>query len=221
MRQANSIDSDLWRIFRIMSEFVDGFQLFIDLGPAVSIFGSAITEESDEYYGKARETASLLVKSGFAVITGGGPGIMEAANRGASEADGESIGLNIFLPREQRANPYVKTLLNFRYFFCRKVMFVKNAKAFIIFPGGYGTLDELFEALTLIQTKRIQQFPVILVGKKYWSGLIDWMYSVMLKEKKIVAKDTKLFTLVEEPQEAVRIVNDFYRNFVSENGVSG
>ncbi len=219
MRQNNSIDSDLWRVFRIMSEFVDGFQLFTDLGPAVSIFGSAVTPPDDPYYKKAEETAALLVKSGFSIITGGGPGIMEAANKGATEASGESIGLNIFLPREQKPNPFATTILNFRYFFCRKVMFVKNAKAFVIFPGGYGTLDELFEALTLIQTKRIDQFPVVLVGKKFWSGVIDWMYSVLLEEKKIDLKDAKLFTLVEEPEEAVKIVNDFYTDFISENGL--
>ncbi|MDX9703190.1 MAG: TIGR00730 family Rossman fold protein [Candidatus Auribacterota bacterium] len=218
MRQSNSIDNDLWRIFRIMSEFVDGFQLFTDLGPAVSIFGSAVTPTDDPYYVKAQETASLLVKSGFAVITGGGPGIMEAANKGAKEAGGESIGLNIFLPREQKPNPFATTMVHFRYFFCRKVMFVKNAKAFIIFPGGYGTMDEFFEALTLIQTKRIDQFPVVLVGKKFWSGLIDWMYTVLLKENKIVDKDVDLFTLVEEPEEAVKIVNDFYSDFIRENG---
>lgn len=204
-----SIDDDLWRIFRIMSEFVDGFQLFMNLGPAVSIFGSSSTPETNSYYKKAEKIASLLVENGFAVITGGGPGIMEAANKGATEKGGESIGLNIFLPREQKANPFVKTLVEFRYFFCRKVMFVKYAKAFIIMPGGYGTMDELFEALTLIQTKRIGEFPVILVGKKYWEGLLDWVYNVMYKEGKIAEADLHLFHLAEEPEDVVKIVVEF------------
>ncbi len=213
-----TIDNDLWRIFRIMSEFADAFELFMDLGPAVSIFGSATTPASDEYYKKAEKIASMLVNNGFAVITGGGPGIMEAANKGAWDAGGESIGLNIFLPREQKPNPFIKTLVEFRYFFCRKVMFVKYAKAFIILPGGYGTLDELFEALTLIQTKRIDKFPVILVGKKYWSGMLEWVYNVLLKEGKISKEDLKLFTLVDDPESAVKIVVEFYENMVRKSG---
>ena len=212
-------DNDLWRIFRIMSEFVDGFQLFMNLGPAVSVFGSAVTHPDDEYYKKAEKVAALLVHSGFAVITGGGPGIMEAANKGAVEAGGESIGLNIVLPHEQKPNPFVKTMLEFNYFFCRKVMFVKYAKAFIILPGGFGTMDELFEALTLIQTKRTQKFPVVMIGKKYWSGMIDWLYNVMLKDNKISKQDFELFQLVEEPEEAVSIVDEFYKNFIKENGI--
>ena len=212
------VDNDLWRIFRIMSEFVDGFQLFMNLGPAVSVFGSAVTSPDDEYYKKAEKVSELLVHAGFAVITGGGPGIMEAANKGATEAGGESIGLNIVLPHEQKPNPFVKTMLEFNYFFSRKVIFVKYAKAFIILPGGFGTMDELFEALTLIQTKRIHKFPVVMIGKKYWSGLIDWLYNVMLKDKKICEHDLELFKIVEEPEEALSIVQEFYRNFIKENG---
>ncbi len=206
-----TIDNDLWRIFRIMSEFVDGFELFANLGPAVSIFGSAVTKPDDEYYIKTVEVSKLLVKEGFAVITGGGPGIMEAANKGASEAGGESIGLNIMLPREQKANPFVKTLVEFRYFFSRKVMFVKYAKGFIIMPGGFGTMDEFFEAITLIQTKRIDKFPVVMIGKKYWQGLYEWIVNVMLKDGKIVEDDLKLFKIVEETEEAVAIISDFYK----------
>lgn len=206
-----AVDNDLWRIFRIMAEFVDSFQALMDLGPAVSIYGSAATDTNDEYYKKAEGIARLMVEAKFAVMTGGGPGIMEAANKGAAEAGGESIGLNIFLPREQRHNPYVKTLLEFRYFFCRKVMFVKYAKAFIIMPGGFGTLDELFEALTLIQTNRIERFPVIMVGKKYWQGLLDWTHDVMYKEGKVKKEDLALFSVAEEPEEVVKIVTDFYK----------
>ena len=213
-----TVDNDLWRVFRIMSEFVDGFQLFMNLGPAVSVFGSAVTPVDDEYYAKAEKVSSLLVHSGFAVITGGGPGIMEAANKGATEAGGESIGLNIVLPREQKPNPFVKTMLEFNYFFCRKVMFIKYAKAFIVLPGGFGTMDQLFEALTLIQTKRTQKFPVIMIGKKYWSGLTHWLYNAMLKDNKIRKKDFDLFQVVEEPEEAVNIVDEFYKNFIKENG---
>lgn len=213
-----TVDNDLWRVFRIMSEFVDGFQLFMNLGPAVSVFGSAVTPVDDEYYAKAEKVSSLLVHSGFAVITGGGPGIMEAANKGATEAGGESIGLNIVLPREQKPNSFVKTMLEFNYFFCRKVMFIKYAKAFIVLPGGFGTMDELFEALTLIQTKRTQKFPVIMIGKKYWSGLTHWLYNAMLKDNKIRKKDFDLFQVVEEPEEAVNIVDEFYKNFIKENG---
>jgi len=212
-----SIDDDLWRIFRIMSEFVDSFQVLMDLGPAVSIFGSAVTDSNDEYYKKAEEIARLMVKSKFAVITGGGPGIMEAANKGAAQAGGESIGLNIFLPREQKHNRYVKTLLEFRYFFCRKVMFVKYAKAFIIMPGGFGTIDELFEALTLIQTNRIDRFPVIMVGKKYWRGLLDWTHDVMYKEGKIQQEDVALFSVAEEPEEVVQIVTFFFEFYYTNN----
>ncbi len=201
---------DPWRIFRIMSEFVEGFDELSKIGPAVTIFGSARTKLKDKYYKLARKTASLLVKNGYAVITGAGPGIMEAANRGASESGGESIGLNIQVPIVQRPNRYVKRLLEFRYFFCRKVMFAKYAKAFILFPGGFGTMDEFFEAITLIQTKRVNIFPVILIGSEFWGGLIDWMKTRMLEDRKILPEDLKLFQVIDEPEEAVKIIKRFY-----------
>jgi len=208
----NHINSsaDLWRVFRIMSEFVDGFEVFMNLGPAVSIFGSAVTPPSDPYYLKAVKIAKLLVENGYGVITGGGPGIMEAGNKGALEAKGISIGLNIHLPREQKPNPFINKLIEFRYFFVRKVMFVKYAKAFIILPGGYGTLDELFESLTLIQTKRISKFPVVLVGKDYWQGMLDWIETVMYGEGKIDREDLDLFSLVEEPEEVIEKIKEFH-----------
>jgi uncharacterized protein (TIGR00730 family) len=201
---------DPWRVFRIMAEFVEGFDEMSKVGDAVSIFGSARTKKTDHYYKLADQTASLLVKEGFAVITGGGPGIMEAGNKGACEADGESVGLNIDLPFEQKANPFVKTLINFHYFFCRKVMFVKYAKAFVIFPGGFGTMDELFESLTLIQTQRIEQFPVVLVGKSYWQGLIDWLRNTMAAERNIDVNDLDMFILVDTAQDVVQEIKDFY-----------
>ena len=163
---------DPWRVFRIMSEFVEGFEELSDVGSAVTIFGSSRTRVGDQWYQDAVKTSALLVKEGYAVITGGGPGIMEASNRGAAKFKGKSVGLNIDLPFEQKPNPYINHLINFHYFFCRKVMFVKYAKAFVIFPGGFGTLDELFESLTLIQTQRIEKFPVILFNRKYWAELV-------------------------------------------------
>ena len=172
---------DTWRIFRIMSEFVDGFETLSQVGQAVSIFGSARFKPGNKYYKMAEETAYLLAKEGYAIITGSGPAIMEAANKGAKRANGLSIGLNIQIPSEQKANKYVDTLLDFRYFFVRKVMFVKYAKAFVIMPGGYGTLDEFTEAITLIQTQRIQKFPVVIMGSEYWKGMIDWLKSTVLK----------------------------------------
>lgn len=201
---------DPWRVFRIMAEFVDGFDEMSKVGDAVSIFGSARTKRTDKYYKLAEKTTALLVKEGFTVITGGGPGIMEAGNKGATEADGESIGLNIDLPFEQKPNPYVKTLINFHYFFCRKVMFVKYAKAFVIFPGGFGTLDELFESLTLIQTKRIERFPVVLVGKAYWKGLLDWLRHSVAAEKNIDLADLDLYKTVDTAEEVVKAIKDFY-----------
>lgn len=201
---------DPWRVFRIMAEFVEGFDEMSRVGDAVSIFGSARTKKTDRYYKLAEKTTSLLVQEGFAVITGGGPGIMEAGNKGATEANGESVGLNIDLPFEQKANSYVKTLINFHYFFCRKVMFVKYAKAFVIFPGGYGTLDELFESLTLIQTQRIEQFPVILVGSEYWKGLLDWLRNTMAVEKNIDIKDLDMFKVVDTPEDVIKEIKDFY-----------
>src|SRR5690349_17524612 len=166
---------DSWRIFRIMAEFVEGFEALADLGRAVTIFGSARTHPDDRYFKAAEETARLLAKSGFSVITGGGPGIMEAGNKGAFEAGGQSIGLNITLPHEQNANRYQTISLDFHYFYARKVMFVKYAAAFICFPGGYGTLDEFFEVLTLVQTLKIEAFPILLYGKDFWDGLVEWM----------------------------------------------
>lgn len=201
---------DPWRIFRIMAEFVYGFEELKDIGPAVSIFGSARIKPDTPYYLAAEKTAQLLTKAGYAVITGGGPSIMEAGNKGAGEAKGQSIGLNIDLPFEQKPNPYINHLINFHYFFARKVCFVKYAKAFVIFPGGYGTMDELSEALTLIQTQRMEKFPVILYGTPYWKGLLDWMGGPMLHEGCIEAKDLELMQLVDTPEDVVRIIKKFY-----------
>lgn len=208
---------DPWRVFRIMAEFVEGFDELSRIGDAVSIFGSARTKKSDRFYKLAEKTSALLVKEGFTVITGGGPGIMEAGNKGAAEANGESVGLNIDLPFEQKSNPYVKTLINFHYFFCRKVMFVKYAKAFVIFPGGYGTLDELFESLTLIQTKRIETFPVVLVGSQYWKGLLDWLRNTVAVEKNIDVEDLNMFIVVDTAEDVIKEIKDFYikQNFAN------
>lgn len=203
--------SEAWRVFRIMSEFVDGFEMLGNVKNAVTIWGSARVKKSDEWYKKAVKTGKLLAKKGYTVITGGGPGIMEAANRGATEAGGNSIGLNIELPHEQKPNPYIKTLMSFRYFFTRKVMFVKYAKGFVIFPGGFGTLDEFTEAITLIQTERIHKFPVILVDRTYWKGLIDWMKKVQLKRGYISPEDLLIFSVVDEPEEAVQQIENFYK----------
>ncbi|MGA2171560.1 MAG: TIGR00730 family Rossman fold protein [Sedimentisphaerales bacterium] len=201
---------DLWRIFRIMSEFVEGFQELSTVGPAVSFFGSARIDREHKYYKLAQETAYEAAKAGFAVITGGGGGIMEAANKGAAAAGGKSIGLNIELPKEQIPNDYQNISLNFRYFFCRKVMFLKYAHGFIVFPGGYGTMDEFFESAVLIQTLRQASFPVILMSSEYWQGLIDWMKQKMLKEYDFITeKDLKVFSLVDEPRDAVRIITSF------------
>lgn len=198
--------TDPWRIFKIMGEFVDGFGDMANTPPGVSIFGSARIEPSNEYYQAAVETGRLLVKSGFAVITGGGPGIMEAGNKGAFEAGGISIGCNIELPFEQAPNPYQTTSLTFNYFFVRKVMFVKYAVAFIIFPGGFGTMDELFEALTLIQTHKIQNFPVILFGSEYWGGLVKWIKETMIGQATISPEDIDLLVVTDSPEEAVQTV---------------
>jgi len=201
---------DLWRIFRIMAEFVEGFNEMAAVGPAVSIFGSSREKPGTEYYCMAEETSSQLVKAGFSVITGGGGGIMEAANKGAAKANGRSIGLNIELPMEQLPNDYQNISLHFRYFFCRKVMFLKYAHGFIAFPGGYGTLDEFVESLVLIQTLKQAYFPVILMVSDYWKGLIDWMKGTMLAEHQYIStKDLKVFTLVDSPQDAVKIITDF------------
>lgn len=202
--------SDPWRVFRIMGEFVEGFDTLAGLGPAVTVFGSARVPPHDPQYAAAERTARLLVDANFAVITGGGPGIMEAANKGALEAGGKSIGCNIELPFEQGINPYVEVAINFRYFFVRKTMFVKYAEAFIIFPGGFGTMDELFEALTLIQTGKVRNFPVILFGSEYWGGLLEWIRATMLAEGKISPDDMDLLVVTDSPDEAVRTIVDCF-----------
>jgi uncharacterized protein (TIGR00730 family) len=195
-----------WRMFRIMGEFVEGVEKLYDLGPAVSIFGSARVAPKDPAYKLAVHTASLFAKENFAVITGGGGGIMEAANKGAAEAGGVSVGLNINLPYEQKPNPYANIKLEFDYFFVRKVMFVKYAMAYIILPGGFGTLDELFEAVTLIQTHRIRPLPVILMDSGYWNGLIDWIRERLLKDKRISPEDIDILQIIDEPEEVVKAV---------------
>ncbi len=201
---------DTWRIFRIMSEFVDGFEVLSKLDKAVSIFGSGRFKANSKYYKLCEETAYLLAKEGYAIITGSGPSIMEAANKGAKRAGGHSVGLNIQIPLEQVPNKYVDTLLDFRYFFVRKVMFVKYAKAFVIMPGGYGTLDEFMEAITLIQTNRISKFPVVVMGSQYWDGLLHWLKDTLLKHGSIARKDLDIFTLVDTPAEAVKVITKFY-----------
>jgi uncharacterized protein (TIGR00730 family) len=202
--------TDSWRVFRIMGEFVEGFDTLARIGPAVSVFGSARTEPGNPYYEAAQETGRLLVDAGFAVITGGGPGIMEAANKGAVDAGGDSVGCNIELPFEQGMNEYVRIAVNFRYFFVRKTMFVKYAEGFIIFPGGFGTMDELFESLTLIQTGKVRNFPVVLFGRSYWQGMLDWLKGVMLAEGNIHAADLDLLVTTDSPAEAVSVIRDCY-----------
>jgi uncharacterized protein (TIGR00730 family) len=213
LRMIDTIESpvqDLWRIFRVMAEFTEGFEELASVGPAVSIFGSARTQPDDPYYKLAEQTASEIVNSGFAVITGGGGGIMEAANRGATKAGGQSIGLNIELPMEQIPNDFQNLSLHFRYFFVRKVMFLKYAHGFIVFPGGYGTMDEFFESLVLIQTLKQASFPVILMGSDYWEGLIDWIKEKMLQEHGYIdPEDMDVFTVVDDPQAAAKIIVDF------------
>jgi uncharacterized protein (TIGR00730 family) len=202
--------TDPWRVMRIMGEFIEGFDTLASIERGVAIFGSARIGPDDPQYAKAEEVARLLAEAGFAIITGAGPGIMEAANKGARLANGRSIGCNIELPFEQGANPYVDTLINFRYFFVRKTMFVKYSVAFIIFPGGFGTFDELFEALTLIQTGKISQFPVIMFGRHYWAGLVRWLHSRVLQEKKISPGDMELMLLTDDPVEAANAVIEAY-----------
>jgi len=206
----DSLRDEPWRLFRIMGEFVDGFETMASVGPGVSIFGSARVSEGHRYYDLARETARRLARAGLAVITGGGPGIMEAANRGAFEAGGESIGLNIVLPFEQRANPYLTRYVDFRYFFVRKVMFVKYAMAFVIMPGGFGTMDEFFESMTLIQTNKIHHFPVFLMGRDFWSGLTDWIRKTMMERDGFISpEDPDLWIVTDDPQEVVDRVQAF------------
>jgi len=201
---------ETWRIFRIMSEFVEGFEVLSKIEKAVSIFGSSRMKPTHKYYKLAEETAYLLAKEGYAIITGSGPGIMEAANKGAKRAGGLSVGLNIQIPQEQKPNKYIDILLDFRYFFVRKVMFVKYAKAFVIMPGGYGTLDEFTEAINLIQTQRIPKFPVVLLGKDYWQGLISWLKNTVLASGNISKEDLDIFTIVDSPQEVIKVIKKFY-----------
>ena len=197
---------DTNRVYRIMTEFAEGFEVLSRIPPGVAIFGSSRATRHDPYYGVAEGIGHLLVENGFAILTGAGPGIMEAANKGAREAGGPSIGLNIQLPLEQPANPHVTTLLNFRYFFVRKVMFVRYSVAFVIMPGGFGTLDELFESVTLIQTNKIRPFPVILVGREYWQGLLDWLHGTAVKRGRVTSEEMAVFTLAETPEEVLTAV---------------
>ena len=216
MKDWNNIKTrDSWEIFKIMGEFVEGFETMSRIGPCVSIFGSARTKPENKYYQLAEEVAYLLTKQKFGVITGGGPGIMEAGNKGAKRGGGKSVGLNIVLPFEQEANPYIDSdkIINFDYFFIRKVMFIKYAQGFIVLPGGFGTLDEMFEALTLIQTEKSGKFPVILIGKSFWTGLIDWIKEVLLaEENNISPEDLDLIQIVNTAEEAVKMINDYYKD---------
>ncbi len=216
MKDWNNIKTrDSWEIFKIMGEFVEGFETMSRIGPCVSIFGSARTKPENKYYQLAEEVAYLLTKQKFGVITGGGPGIMEAGNKGAKRGGGKSVGLNIVLPFEQEANPYIDSdkIINFDYFFIRKVMFIKYAQGFIVLPGGFGTLDEMFEALTLIQTEKSGKFPVILIGKSFWNGLIDWIKEVLLaEENNISPEDLDLIQIVDTAEEAVKMINDYYKD---------
>jgi hypothetical protein len=208
--------SDSWVIFKVMSEFVEGFEKLAKIGPCVTIFGSARTKPNNPYYKMAEEIAYQLVQHGYGVVTGGGPGIMEAGNKGAHRAEGKSVGLNIELPFEQKGNGFIDPdkLITFDYFFVRKVMFVKYSQGFIVMPGGFGTLDELSEALTLIQTKKIGRFPIVLVGKKFWSGLLDWIKKTLVEEGMISPEDLDLFSVVDKPEDAVKAIDDFYSKYL-------
>jgi uncharacterized protein (TIGR00730 family) len=208
--------TDSWMIFKVMSEFVEGFEKLAKIGPCVTIFGSARVKPTHPYYKMAEDIAEELVHHGYGVVTGGGPGIMEAGNRGAKRAGGKSVGLNIFLPHEQKGNIYIDAdkLVTFDYFFVRKVMFIKYSQGFIIMPGGFGTLDELSEALTLIQTKKIGRFPIVMVGRKFWGGMIEWIKKTLLAEKMISEEDLDLFNLVDTPKEAVKVIDDFYAKYL-------
>jgi hypothetical protein len=208
--------ADTWSIFKILSEFVQGFEKLAKIGPCVSIFGSARTKPDNKYFRLAEEIAFKLTQNGYGVITGGGPGIMEAGNMGAKKGGGRSVGLNIDLPFEQSANLFIDPdkLINFEHFFVRKVMFVKYAQGFIVLPGGFGTMDEMFEALTLIQTEKIGKFPIILVGKEYWQGLFDWIRQRVLEENNVSEKDLELFQLVDDADEAVNQINAFYSRYI-------
>ncbi len=210
--QAAFTREDPWRVLRIMGEFIHAFDALAEVGAAVTVFGSSHTSEGDPMYEAARDLGRLLARAGFAVITGGGPGIMEAANRGAREAGGLSVGCNIELPQEQGTNPYVDIAVNFRYFFCRKTAFMKYAEGFALFPGGFGTLDELFEALTLIQTRKVQRFPVVLFSRAYWSGLLDWVRQQVLGHRRIDPEDMDLVIVTDSTEEACRHILEAYRN---------
>jgi uncharacterized protein (TIGR00730 family) len=218
---ASFLKTDTWRALRIMGEFVEGFDALAGVGKAVSVFGSARIGRGDPSYRVARSLARKLAKRGYAIITGGGPGIMEAANRGARDGGGVSVGCNIELPFEQGLNEFVTLGMEFRYFFVRKTMFVKYAEAFCIFPGGFGTLDELFEALTLIQTGKVQHFPVVLFGKAYWKGMLDWMRTTPLKEGKISPEDLTIFTVTDDVDEAVRVIIAHHDAHLAEGGGLG
>lgn len=209
--------SDSWQIFKIMAEFVEGFEKMASIGPCVSLFGSARTEPENKYYKLAEEIAYKLTQNGYGVITGGGPGIMEAANKGAMRGDGISVGLNIHLPFEQGANPYIDPdkLITFKHFFVRKVMFQKYAQGFIVLPGGFGTFDEFFESATLIQTGKIGKFPIVLVGSEFWQGLVNWIEKMVQEEEKNISpEDIDLFTVVDTPEEAVAVINRFYSQYL-------
>jgi uncharacterized protein (TIGR00730 family) len=208
--QDDFAQKDTWRLFRILAEFVEGFEAPAECSPAVSIFGSARVGPGDPDYQTAEAIARQLAREGFTIITGGGPGVMEAANKGAAAGGGKSVGLNIELPMEQEPNPYSNIHVSFRYFFVRKVMFVKYASGFVILPGGFGTLDELFEAITLIQTEKIRPFPVVLVGRAYWEGMLAWIRDVVMRDEKVSAKDLEILKVVDSADEAVAVINEFY-----------
>jgi uncharacterized protein (TIGR00730 family) len=216
-RTWNEVKSEeSWRVFKVMSEFVEGIDKMAKIGPCVSIFGSARTKSDNPYYKMAEEISAKLVRHGYGVITGGGPGIMEAGNKGAFEQGGKSVGLNIELPFEQKHNDYIDRdkCIDFDYFFVRKVMFIKYSQGFVIMPGGFGTLDEMFEAITLIQTHKIGRFPVVLVGKAYWQGLFDWIKSTMLAAGNINEADLDLFSMVDNATDAVKVIDDFYAKYL-------
>ncbi|MDG5766389.1 TIGR00730 family Rossman fold protein [Balneolales bacterium ANBcel1] len=207
-------EKDVWSVFKVMGEFVDGYEKMSHVGPSVSFFGSARLPETHKYYHMAVETARKLSETGFGIITGGGPGIMEAGNRGADQAGGTSVGLCITLPEEEQGNKYLKKhyKIDFNYFFARKVMFVKYAQGFVVFPGGLGTLDEFFEAMTLIQTRKVHQFPIVLMGSDFWKGLIDWMQDTMVAQGTISPADMELFHITDDPDDATSVIYDFYQN---------
>ena len=213
------IPKDTWTVFKIMGEFVEGFETLRRVEPAVSIFGGSRVRKGSRYYRKAVQVSQALAREGFSIITGGGPGIMEAANLGARRGGGRSVGLNIRLPFEQDYNRYIDTLVHFNYFFARKVMFIKYACAYVVFPGGFGTLDEAFEALTLVQTHKIDNFPVIMIGRDFWRGMTRWLGREMLGRGMIGAEDQRLFTVTDDPQEVCRLVRDGYRKRLQANGV--